>query len=144
MAIYSGDFNTTVTTTGAPCMDFKGAATNSPRVMELAFVMAVATASTYYWVRSTNTPTQTSTSLCLAENPGDPAGLTTQAVTWSPTAPTFSGVAFRRAVLPATIGAGVVYTFPRGFVIAAAGASGCVWNAATNGNTMNVRVVIDE
>lgn len=143
MAIYSGDFATTVTTTSAPAMDFRGGAANSPFVMELAIVLAAATASTYWWIRSANSPTQSGTTVLLAENSGDPASQTTQAVTWT-TAPTQSGAVFRRAVLPATIGAGVVYTFPRGFKIAAAGATGCVWNAATNSANTNVRIVVDE
>lgn len=143
MAIYSGDFATTVTTTGAAAMDFRGGAANSPAVMELAIVLAAATASTYFWTRSANSPTQSGTSALLAENPADPASSTTQAVTWT-VAPTQSGVVFRRAVLPATIGAGVVYTFPRGFKIAAAAATGMVWNGATNSANTNVRIVVDE
>ena len=143
MAIYSGDFATTVTTTSAPAMDFRGGSANSPAVMEVAIVLAAATASTYWFTRSANSPTQTGTTALLAENPADPTSSTTQAVTWS-VAPTQSGAVFRRAVLPATIGAGVVYTFPRGFKIAAAAATAMVWNAATNSANTNVRIVVDE
>lgn len=144
MALYSGDFATTVTTTGAPAMDFRAATGNFPRIMEMAIVMAVATASTYAIARSTNSPTQTSTSVMLAEDAGNAAtGVTTQAVTWS-TAATVGTVFYRRAVLPATIGAGIVYTWPRGLGIAPAAATIVVWNLATNGNNMNVRCVVDE
>lgn len=144
MAIYSGDFNTTVTTTGAAAMDFRGGSTNRPNIMEMAIVLAAATASSYGIIRTANSPTQTSTSVLTAEDPGNSAaGQTTQAVTWSvaPTAPT---VYYRRAVLPNTAGAGVVYTFPRGLGIAPAGATIAVWNYASNSASTNVRCVVDE
>jgi hypothetical protein len=144
MAIYSGDFVTTVTGSGAPAMDFRGASANAPKIMEMAIVLAAATASTYAILRSANSPTQTSTNVLVAEDPGNAAaGQTTQAVTWS-TAPTAPTVYYRRSVLPATVGAGVVYTWPRGLGIAPAGATIVIWNSAINSASMNVRVVVDE
>jgi hypothetical protein len=50
---------------------------------------------------------------------------------------------FRRIALPATIGAGVIWTFPRGLVLATS-ASLLVWNLATNSANTNVHVVVDE
>lgn len=144
MAIYSGCFNSTVTTTAAAAMDFKAAAANYPKVMELGLNLGAATASTYALGRSGNTPVQTSTNVLLAEDAGNSAaGQTTQAVTWS-TAPTAPSNYFRRAFLPATIGAGIIFTFPRGLTIAPAAASFMVWNLATNSASVNVWGVIDE
>lgn len=142
MAIYSLSLNTTVTTTGAAAMDIKAAASNSPRIMEVGVNLAAATASTYGFGRSGNTPTQTSPVLVQAENPSDPAGLSGCAVAWS-VAPTVPAQHLRRISLPATIGAGVIWTFPRGLILAAS-ASMLVWNLATNSASTNVWIVVDE
>ena len=142
MAIYSLSLNTTVTTTGAAAMDIRASAANSPRIMEVGLNLLTATASTYGLGRSGNTPTQTSPVLVQAENPSDPAGLTGCAVAWS-VAPTVPTQFFRRVSLPATAGAGVIWTFPRGLILAAAGTM-LLWNLATNSASTNAWVVVDE
>lgn len=142
MAIYSLSLNTTVTTTGAAAMDLRASSANSPRIMEVGLNLTTATASTYGLGRSGNTPTQTSPVLVQAENPGDPAGVSGCAVAWS-VAPTVPTQFFRRVSLPATAGAGVIWTFPRGLVLAASGTM-LLWNLATNSNSTNVWWVVDE
>ena len=142
MAIYSLSLNTTVTTTGAAAMDLRASSANSPRIMEVGLNLGAATASTYGLGRSGNTPTQTSPVLVQAENPGDPAGVSGCAVAWS-VAPTVPTQMFRRVGLPATIGAGVIWTFPRGLVLAASGTM-LIWNLATNSASTNVWWVVDE
>lgn len=144
MALYSASFNSTVTTTGAASADLKAAATNSPKVMEVGINLITATASTYGWGRPANSgsATQTSPVLLLAENPGDPVGLSGSAVAWSvaPTAPTQQ---YRRVGLPATAGAGIIWTFPRGFTLAVS-QQAVIWNLATNSNSFNYWIVADE
>lgn len=142
MAIYSLALNTTVTTTGAAAWDLKAAATNRPAVMEVAVQLGAATASTYGLGRAGNTPTQTSPVLVQAEDPGDPAGVSGCAVAWS-VAPTIPAQFHRRVSLPATIGSGIIWTFPRGLVLALS-ASLLLWNLAANSASTNVHVVVDE
>lgn len=142
MAIYSLSLNSTVTTTGAAAMDVKAAATNTPKIMEVGLSLGAATASTYGFGRAGNTPTQTAPVLLQAENPGDAAAVTGCAVAWS-VAPTVPTQFFRRIGLPATIGAGVIWTFPRGLGLAAS-ASNVIWNLATNSASLNAWVVADE
>jgi len=142
MAIYSLSLNTTVTTTGAAAMDLKAAATNTPNIMEVGVSLLTATASTYGLGRAGNTPTQTSPVLVQAEDPGKPAGLSGCAVAWS-VAPTVPAQFFRRVSLPATAGAGVIWTFPRGLVVAVS-ASMLLWNLATNSASTNAWWVVDE
>lgn len=142
MAIYSLSLNTTVTTTGAAAMDLRAAAANSPKLMECGLNLGAATASTYGLGRSGNTPTQTSPVLMQAENAADPAGQSGSAVAWS-VAPTVPAQFFRRIGLPGTIGAGIIWTFPRGLTIAAAGTI-LIWNLATNSANTNVWFVVDE
>jgi hypothetical protein len=142
MAIYSLSLNSTVTTTGAAAWDIKAASTNRPAVMEISLNLGAATASTYGLGRSGNTPTQTSPVLVQAEDPGDPAGISGCAVAWS-VAPTVPTQFHRRVALPATIGSGIIWTFPRGLILATS-ASLLVWNLATNSASVNVHVVCDE
>lgn len=142
MAIYSLSLNTTVTTTAAACGDLRASSANSPRIMEVGLNLGAATASTYGLGRSGNTPTQTSPVLVQAENPADPAGLSGSAVAWS-VAPTVPAQFLRRISLPATIGAGVIWTFPRGLVLAASGTL-LLWNLAANSASTNFWAVVDE
>lgn len=142
MAIYSLALQTTVTTITAACWDVKAAATNRPAIMELAINLGAATASQYGFGRAGNTPTQTSPVLVQAEDPGDPAGVSGCAVAWS-VAPTVPTAYARRVNLPATIGAGIIFTFPRGFVLAT-GASAVLWNVTANSAATNIHVVVDE
>ena len=142
MAIYSLALNTTVTTTAAAAWDVKASASNRPAVMEVSVNLGAATASTYGLGRAGNTPTQTSPVLVQAEDPGDPAGVSGCAVAWS-VAPTVPTAHLRRISLPATIGSGIIWTFPRGLVLATS-ASLLVWNLATNSASTNIHVVVDE
>ena len=143
MAIYSLSLASTVATSGAGSWDVKAAATNEPAVMEIGVMNGAATACTYGYGRSGNTTTQTSPVLVQAEDEGRPAGLTGCAVAWS-VAPTVPTQMFRRAFLPATIGAGIIFTFPRGVVLAASGASLVQWNVAASSASVAVHVVVDE
>jgi hypothetical protein len=143
MAIYSLSLNTTVTTTAAAAWDVKASATNEPAVMEIGVNLGAATASTYGLGRSGNTPTQTSPVLLQAEDVDRPAAVTGCAVAWS-VAPTVPAQFLRRVSLPATIGSGIIWTFPRGLILGAAAASLVLWNLATNSASTNVWCVADE
>lgn len=143
MAIYSLALASTVTTTGAASWDVKAAATNEPDVMEIGAINGAATACTYGYGRTANTPTQTSPVLLQAEDEGRPAALTGCAVAWS-VAPTLPAQFFRRAFLPATIGAGIIFTFPRGITLAASSSSLCQWNLAASSALIAVHCVADE
>ncbi len=142
MAIYSLALNSTITTTASSAMDILAVSTNSPRIMEIGVSLGAATSSTYGLGRAGNTPTQTSGTVFLAENPNDPTANTKAAVAWG-TAPTVPTNFFRRITLPATIGSGVIWTFPRGLLLAASAAME-FWNLATNSASVNVHWVIDE
>lgn len=142
MSIYSLALNTTVTTTGAAAWDVKAGSANRPAIMELSINLGAATASTYGIGRAGNTPTQTSPVLLQAEDPNDAAAVSGCAVAWS-VAPTIPSAFFRRVSLPATTGSGIIWTFPRGLVLAAS-ASLLAWNLATNSASTNIHVVADE
>lgn len=142
MSIGSLSLNSTVTTTGAAAWDIKSGSVIRPAIMELSINLAAATASTYGLGRSGNVPTQTSPVLLQAEDPADGAFVSGCAVAWS-VAPTVPAQFFRRVTFPATSGSGIIWTFPRGLILAVS-SSLLVWNLATNANSVNIHVVADE
>ena len=142
MAIGSLALNTTVTTTGAAAWDVKAGANGKPAIIELGANLGAATASTYGIGRSGNTPTQSSTTVLQQEDPNDSALTATCAVTWS-VAPTIPSPFLRRVDLPATLGAGFIYTF-LGLKLAVSAPSLVLWNLATNSADTNVHVMADE
>jgi hypothetical protein len=85
--------------------------------------------------------TPTSPVTVLQEDPGDSAGLTQTALAWA-TPPTVPLNFFRRLNIAAAIGAGVLLTFPRGIVIAAA-FSLINWNIAAV-SVYDCHIVVDE
>ena len=144
MAIYSQGQQTTVATTTVPSFDIKASATNSPRLMEIGYVNGATTQCTYGIGRPANdgSVAQTSGLAVLAENPNDPTGQSTTAVAWG-TAPTVPTTFLRRPFIPATIGAGFIFTFPRGLIMSAS--KGIVnWNIAASSAVLNFHVVVDE
>jgi hypothetical protein len=145
MAIYSLAQLTTVSGNAAPSFGFIASSSNSPKLFEYGINLGAATASTYGLGRPANDatpPVQTSTTAVLAENPADPTGQTLTALTWS-TAPTVPTNFLRRVYLPNVIGAGIVWTFPRGITMAAS--RGLVnWNLAASSAATAIWMVVDE
>lgn len=145
MAIFSLCQNTTVTTTAAPSFDIRASANVAVRLYEWYVNLGAATASTYGLGRPANDatpPVQTSTTALQGEDPNTPASQCTTALTWS-TAPTVPAQHLRRIFLPATIGAGALFTFPRGILFNAS--RGLVnWNIAVSSASTNVHLVCDE
>jgi len=143
MAIYSLSLRTTVTTIAAASWAALSPATNEAAVMELRWVNGAATASVIVIGRTANTPTLSAGVAFLAEDEGRPTGLTQAGVAFG-TAPTVPTNFARRASLAAVIGVGIIYTFPRGFVLPAAGAAICVWNITSNSAVVDIDAVVDE
>jgi hypothetical protein len=140
MALYSLGQRTAVTAATAPNFGIIGVATIFPRLLEFGFSQVTAVAGTYSLARSTNASVQTTTTLPQAENPADPAAKTTTAMTWS-TPPTRTND-LRRLTCPATIGAGIIWTFPRGLMINATNSMD-MWVLAT-APVLDLWITIDE
>ena len=111
-----------------------GATPGLCKLMELGLFLAAATASTYGLGRPAAIGITPTTPVdFLTEHPNDvlASGVVQSALAWGtgPTAP----VNFqRRIALPATIGVGVIWTFPEGIVIPVSSAL-VLWNIAANG-----------
>lgn len=143
MAIYSLALRTTVTTIAAASWAALSPASNEAAVMEFGYFNGAATACVVGVGRTANTPTLTGGVAFLAEDEGRPTGVTQAAVAFG-TAPTVPTQFFRRFDLAALIGAAVVFTFPRGITLAAAGAAICAWNITANSAVVDIHCVADE
>lgn len=142
MAVYSLANLTTNVTIANANLEVRTAASDRAYLTELGTFLNAATASTLGIGRPAAigiTPTTPIT--WLAEDPGNPAGTTQTALAWG-TGPTVPANFFRRVNLPATIGAGVIFTFPKGLVIAIS-SSIVQWNITAT-SACNTHVVGEE
>lgn len=142
MAIYSLANRTTGASSGTPALELITSSTDRPRLIELGFFVATATASAYAMGRPAAIGvTPTSPITLLAENPSDPAGKCQTALAWAtpPTAPT---TYMRRHYLAASAGLGITWFFPYGIVIAVS-SSIVLWNLQAN-SVADCHVVVDE
>lgn len=116
MALYSLAVRTTNTTINNANLEIRSASANRPALMEIGIAQATGTASSYGFGRPATIGVTPVNVLFQAEDPGDPAAQTNGSLSWatSPTAPT---IFMRRINTPATVGAGVIWTFPRGLVV---------------------------
>ena len=142
MAIYAIARRTTNTTSGAAAHTIYTGSTDRAAVLEVGVFMGAATASTYGLGRPAAAGvTPTSPVLLLAEDPANPAATVNSALAWA-TSPTNPTDALRRWASPATIGTGVIWTFPRGLMIAVS-SNFVLQNLATNG-VVDSYFVVDE
>ena len=142
MAIYSRADRTSNVTTAAACFEIRTTATDRPRIMEIGISLVTAAATVIGLGRPQAIGiTPTSAQIVQAEDTGDPAGTIVTAMAWG-TGPTVPLQFFRRWSFPGTIGAGVIFTFPRGLIVPIS-SSIVLWNIL-GGATLDVYVVIDE
>jgi hypothetical protein len=115
-------------------------ATVRAALLEYSMVQVTGTAQSISLGRPSTLGTPTGAVLFQQDDPGDPASVVNGHITWSvqPGVPT---IPHRRWNSAATIGVGVVWTFPRGLVIAASGAI-VGWNVTT-AVAMDVNAVVD-
>jgi hypothetical protein len=144
MAIYSLANRTTNTTTGAANLEIIAASGVGYRLLEVGITINAATASAFgLGVPAAKGVGATSPVTVLAEDQNNTtAGNTTTALAWGTTAPTVPTNFFRRVSLPATIGAGIIWTFPRGIMVPK-NTSLVLWNLSTT-SAADVWIVLDE
>lgn len=131
MSLYGLSQRTTATSAASANWEIRSASTNKPRIMEIGISQNAATAGVYGLGRPAAIGvTPTSPQNFVAENDASaPTSLSTAAVAWG-TGPTVPANFNRRISCAATIGVGVIWTFPRGFDIATSN-SVVVWIIAT-------------
>jgi hypothetical protein len=142
VALYSLAQRTSNVTTAAACWEIRTASTDRAAIVELGISLVTAAATVIGIGRPQAIGvTPTSPVTMLAEDSGAPAGTVTAAVAWG-TGPTVPLQFFRRWSFPATIGSGMVFTFPQGLIIPVSG-SIILWNVL-GGATLDVYAVVDE
>jgi hypothetical protein len=142
VALYSMADRTSGVTAATAAAEIRTAATDRGHITELGLFMAAATASTYGFGRPAAIGiTPTSPKTVLAQEVAEATGTVTTAVAWG-TGPTVPANFFRRISLPAVIGTGVIWTFPRLFTIAVS-SSAVIWNIGTDG-VIDFYVDVDE
>lgn len=145
MSLYSIGQRGTATTSGNGVVDVACSTGVRPKVMEFGIFLGAATASTYLLQKTSALGTRTTPTALIAEDPGDPTlagiNLVDSAVAFS-VEPTEVTPPYRRIGLPATIGTGVIWTFPRGITIANSLSLG-IFNGATNSAALDAHIVAD-
>jgi len=110
-SIYSLGVRTPAATAGAAYATIHTAASDRAYVREVGIFLSAATASSVALVRSSNTPVASTSALGQAHDTAAPSATVNVDSAWS-TAPTVGANYLRRTTLPATIGAGLIWTFP--------------------------------
>ena len=143
MAIYSLSQRTIVTAAGGATWEIIPGA-RRPRILEIGLSQVTAVAGTYGLGRPAAIGiAPTDPIVFSAELQGDHVALTAGAVAWATTAPTIPTLFLRRVTCPATVGAGVIWTFPRGLYLTPSTTSIVIWVIAT-APVCDVWCVLDE
>lgn len=116
--IYSLGLRSTALTTGLASLTLLTAASQRSIIQEIGVFLAAAAASVFAFGRpAANGVTPAATNLFQAEDPSSVPAVSGGVLAWT-TAPTAPTLAQRRWSGPATIGVGVIFTFPRGILVA--------------------------
>jgi hypothetical protein len=111
MAVYSVGFASVAAATGAAYATIHTGANFRCSILEIGLSCNAATASSVQIMKPGNSPAASTSLLGLTENPADGASTVNVDTAWS-TAPTSSTNVYRKFTLPATIGAGVIWSWP--------------------------------
>ncbi len=141
MAIFSLAQRTTVTTIAA-ALEIIAGANNAFSLKELGLTINAATASVFAMGQpAAKGTTPTGVTVLAEDQPNTTAGNTTGSLS-ATTAPTTPANFTRRVSLPGTIGAGIVWTYPRGFNVLKA-VTQVLWNITVS-SVVDVWFVVDE
>ncbi len=142
MAIYSLAQRTTVGSTSTAAFTLVTTSTDRAALLEWGVFMAAASTSIYALGRPAAVgTTATSPVAALAEDSASPVASSVGVLTWG-TSPTNATNELRRWASPATIGTGVIWTFPRGLIVPI-NANLCLQNRNVTG-VVDTYFVIDE
>lgn len=144
MAYHEIAVRTTNVTTGQSAVELIGSSTIRTRVLEIGFTHVAATTTTIGLGRPAAAGvTPTSPVTLVQEDPAESAPTAATALAWgtSPTAPS----PYMRRFISAAIGAGQIWTFPRGIVLATSGANrSLVLHNIVGGSVLDVYFVVEE
>ena len=144
MAIYSIGVRTTDVTIAHPGHTIVSVATDRVALLEYGLFLAGAGATTQGLGRpAANGVGATATINLQAEDSASPTSTALSVLEWTTTDPSAPTVFMRRIGLPATIGVGVIWTFPRGIVIPIS-SNLVLWNIVAVTTGIDAYAVVDE
>ena len=146
MAKYQVSVTTPAAAASAPFATIRAGASSRVRLLELGIFLNAATATSVALIRATNAFVPTTSIIGQPYDTNDPASIANVDTAWS-TAPTVTVAnSMRRIALPATIGAGVIWTFDPMLAVGPAGTAGLVlWNFGSSaGSALNVYAAWEE
>jgi hypothetical protein len=126
-------------------MQFRTGSTKDARVWEIHAFAESAVAGTLGLTRSAATGTITASTTPASEDSSNGTAASCTLDTAASSAPTQAAtpVYFRRSALPATVGAGIIWSFPLGLVVPVS--SGLlIWQLSALAVTYGITVVYDE
>ena len=141
MSISSLALRTTNLTISQASWELRTAAAGRPKILELSFIQATGTAQSIGVGRPQAQGITPVNVLFQADDPGDAASAVNASLSWA-TSPTVPLIFQRRWNSAATIGVGIVWTFPRGMVMPVS-ASWVIWNI-TAAQAADVNCALDE
>lgn len=141
MSISSLALRTTNLTITQASWELRTGAGNRPKVLEISVIQATGTAQSLGLGRPQAIGITPVNVLFQADDPGDPASVQNASLSWG-TSPTVPLIFHRRWNSAATIGVGVVFTFPRGLVVPVS-SSLVLWNITT-AVACDVNCAVDE
>lgn len=144
MSIYTAGVRTPAAAAGAAYAALRAAATDRLKLREVGVALSAATATSVGLIRAATVGTASSSTLGQAGDPGDPVGTGNVDIGWS-VAPTIGAIYLRRFALPATQGAGFIWTWAPGELVIPVSASILLWNfGGAAGAALDAYFVWDE
>ena len=142
MGMSSAGVRTTNLTINQASAELRTTAAVRAKVLELSLIQATGTAQSLGLGRPQAIGVTPGTSVTpTRDEPGDPASVCSLVTTWG-TSPTVPLVFHRRWNSAATIGVGVVWTFPRGLMVPVS-SSIVIWNITT-AQAVDLNIAYDE
>jgi len=151
MSMYSWAYRTTVVAAGSAFVEINTPSTLGIKIFEIGITNVTGNAGVVGLARplAAAITQSTVTSPIAEQDTGLPTAKTTMCTAWgtAPTTPAATAVFYRRACFIAQIGAGIVWTFPRGLYVppSATGTNAlCLHSIAATTGFLDVWIVLDE
>ena len=142
MSIYSLGMRTTNVTINQAAVEIITAPTLAIKIMEIKMTLASGSTSVFGLGRpQAQGITPVPVYFMPEQNSSDPQSKTVASLSWA-TSPTVPGSFLDRVTLYGTLGAGMIWSFPRGLHVPAS-TSLVLWNITANG-TLDLCIKIDE
>jgi hypothetical protein len=109
-SFYTNGFSTPAAAAGAPYATIHTGSTLVAEIREIGIFLNAATSSSIGLIRAANSPVASTSQLGQAQDASRPASTVNVDTAWS-TAPTIGSIYLRKVTLPATAGAGLIWTW---------------------------------